>query len=139
MKTPLKNDSADGFPFAQYYSDFSFQCHRRDLVPNLKDQSLIYAINDISYHPKGRIHSSQHLSIKYQCTPLLSPIRLLTPPSHPPPDHTSSQHHNYTTPAPLSNMPPSFPGLARMRKRRRKMCCCHLCGCSWVVEGPVAY
>ncbi|EDR03971.1 uncharacterized protein LACBIDRAFT_330872 [Laccaria bicolor S238N-H82] len=31
--------------------NFSFRCHRRDLVPNSKDQSLIYAINDISYHP----------------------------------------------------------------------------------------
>jgi len=51
------------------------------------------------------------------------------------PDHTSSQHHNYTTPVPLSNAPPSFPGLAKMQRRRRKMCCCRLCGCGWVKEG----
>jgi hypothetical protein len=37
--------------FCPVRHNFSFRCHRRDLVPNSKDQSLIYAINDISYHP----------------------------------------------------------------------------------------
>ncbi|KAI0749494.1 Poly(A)+ RNA export protein [Daedaleopsis nitida] len=30
-------------------SNFSFKCHRRDQNP--KDQSLVYAVNDISFHP----------------------------------------------------------------------------------------
>jgi len=42
---------------------FSFKCHRRDLVPNSKDQSLIYAINDISYHPvHGTVSTCASLS-----------------------------------------------------------------------------
>ncbi|KAF7312176.1 Poly + rna export protein [Mycena indigotica] len=32
-------------------SNFSFKCHRRDSTPNTKDGSLVYAINDISFHP----------------------------------------------------------------------------------------
>ncbi|TFK75097.1 WD40 repeat-like protein [Pluteus cervinus] len=32
-------------------SNFSFKCHRRDSVPNAKDQALVYAVNDISFHP----------------------------------------------------------------------------------------
>ncbi|TFK28177.1 polyA+ RNA export [Coprinopsis marcescibilis] len=31
--------------------NFSFRCHRRDSVPNSKDQSLIYAVNAMAYHP----------------------------------------------------------------------------------------
>ncbi|KAG6888826.1 hypothetical protein C0995_005699 [Termitomyces sp. Mi166 len=32
-------------------NNFSFKCHRRDNVPNSKDQGLVYAVNDISFHP----------------------------------------------------------------------------------------
>lgn len=32
-------------------NNFSFKCHRRDQTPNSKDQSLVYAVNDISFHP----------------------------------------------------------------------------------------
>ncbi|KAG8213032.1 WD40-repeat-containing domain protein [Butyriboletus roseoflavus] len=32
-------------------NNFSFKCHRRDQTPNAKDQSLVYAVNDISFHP----------------------------------------------------------------------------------------
>jgi len=31
--------------------NFSFKCHRRDSSPNTKDQALVYAVNDISFHP----------------------------------------------------------------------------------------
>lgn len=32
-------------------SNFSFKCHRRDQTPSAKDQSLVYAVNDITFHP----------------------------------------------------------------------------------------
>jgi len=32
-------------------NNFSFKCHRRDQAPNTKDQSLVFAVNDISFHP----------------------------------------------------------------------------------------
>jgi len=32
-------------------NNFSFRCHRRDAAPNAKDQSLVFAVNDISFHP----------------------------------------------------------------------------------------
>ncbi|TBU32539.1 Poly(A)+ RNA export protein [Dichomitus squalens] len=32
-------------------NNFSFKCHRRDQTPSAKDQSLVYAVNDISFHP----------------------------------------------------------------------------------------
>lgn len=32
-------------------NNFSFKCHRRDQSPTQKDQSLVYAVNDISFHP----------------------------------------------------------------------------------------
>ncbi|KAF5392366.1 hypothetical protein D9757_001462 [Collybiopsis confluens] len=31
--------------------DYTFKCHRQDLEPNVKDQSLVYSINDINFHP----------------------------------------------------------------------------------------
>jgi mRNA export factor len=31
--------------------NFSFKCHRRDSSPNTKDQALVFAVNDISFHP----------------------------------------------------------------------------------------
>ncbi|KAG5220136.1 WD40-repeat-containing domain protein [Salix suchowensis] len=31
--------------------NFSFKCHRRDSSANIKDQALVYAVNDISFHP----------------------------------------------------------------------------------------
>ncbi|CCM00073.1 uncharacterized protein FIBRA_02100 [Fibroporia radiculosa] len=34
-----------------FRKSFSFRCHRRDLSPTQKSQSLVFAINDISYHP----------------------------------------------------------------------------------------
>jgi len=44
-------------PLHRYVEDkdsshnFTFKCHRRDQTPNAKDQSLVYAVNDISFHP----------------------------------------------------------------------------------------
>lgn len=32
-------------------NNFSFKCHRRDQNAATKDQSLVYAVNDISFHP----------------------------------------------------------------------------------------
>lgn len=32
-------------------NNFSFKCHRRDQSPTSKDQSLVYAVNDITFHP----------------------------------------------------------------------------------------
>ncbi|KAI0346068.1 WD40 repeat-like protein [Trametopsis cervina] len=32
-------------------SNFSFKCHRRDQSPTTKDQSLVFAVNDIAFHP----------------------------------------------------------------------------------------
>jgi hypothetical protein len=32
-------------------NNFSFKCHRKDQTPSAKDQSLVYAVNDISFHP----------------------------------------------------------------------------------------
>ncbi|TFK75084.1 WD40 repeat-like protein [Pluteus cervinus] len=32
-------------------NNYSFKCHRQDARPNAKDQSLIYAVNDIQFHP----------------------------------------------------------------------------------------
>ncbi|KAF8954147.1 WD40-repeat-containing domain protein [Flammula alnicola] len=31
--------------------NYSFKCHRRDSAPNVKDQALVYAVNDICFHP----------------------------------------------------------------------------------------
>ncbi|KAJ3838637.1 WD40-repeat-containing domain protein [Lentinula raphanica] len=49
--------SIEGRVAIQYVEDkdssnnFSFKCHRRDSVPNAKDQAMVYAVNDISFHP----------------------------------------------------------------------------------------
>ncbi|KAF8640220.1 hypothetical protein AX16_010117 [Volvariella volvacea WC 439] len=49
--------SVEGRVAIQYVEDkdsannFSFKCHRRDSAPNAKDQALVYAVNDISFHP----------------------------------------------------------------------------------------
>lgn len=32
-------------------NNFSFKCHRRDSSATVKDQSLVFAVNDISFHP----------------------------------------------------------------------------------------
>jgi len=32
-------------------NNFSFKCHRRDQTPANKDQSLVFAVNDINFHP----------------------------------------------------------------------------------------
>ncbi|KAF8621924.1 hypothetical protein AX15_007418 [Amanita polypyramis BW_CC] len=32
-------------------NSYTFRCHRRDAVPNVKDHSLVYAVNDISFNP----------------------------------------------------------------------------------------
>ncbi|GJE94513.1 WD40-repeat-containing domain protein [Phanerochaete sordida] len=32
-------------------NNFSFKCHRRDQSPTQKDVSLVYAVNDITFHP----------------------------------------------------------------------------------------
>jgi len=31
--------------------NYSFKCHRRDQTPNARNQSLVFAVNDISFHP----------------------------------------------------------------------------------------
>ncbi|KAF8626414.1 hypothetical protein AX17_006581 [Amanita inopinata Kibby_2008] len=49
--------SVEGRVAIQYVEDkdstnnFSFKCHRRDSTPNAKDQALVFAVNDISFHP----------------------------------------------------------------------------------------
>ncbi|KZT67404.1 WD40 repeat-like protein [Daedalea quercina L-15889] len=49
--------SVEGRVAIQYVEDkdasnnFSFKCHRKDAVPANKDQSLVYAVNDINWHP----------------------------------------------------------------------------------------
>ncbi|PFH53184.1 hypothetical protein AMATHDRAFT_55645 [Amanita thiersii Skay4041] len=49
--------SVEGRVAIQYIEDkdssnnFSFKCHRRDSSPNAKDQALVFAVNDISFHP----------------------------------------------------------------------------------------
>ncbi|KAL0567659.1 RNA export factor gle2 [Marasmius crinis-equi] len=49
--------SIEGRVAIQYVEDkdssnnFSFKCHRRDSAPNNKDQAMVYAVNDISFHP----------------------------------------------------------------------------------------
>jgi mRNA export factor len=49
--------SIEGRVAIQYVEDkdasnnFSFKCHRKDSTPTTKDQSLVYAVNDISFHP----------------------------------------------------------------------------------------
>ncbi|TDL20804.1 WD40 repeat-like protein [Rickenella mellea] len=49
--------SIEGRVGIQYVEDkqpsrnYSFKCHRKDQAPNIKDQVLVYAINDISVHP----------------------------------------------------------------------------------------
>ncbi|THH19820.1 hypothetical protein EW146_g1425 [Bondarzewia mesenterica] len=32
-------------------NNYSFRCHRREQGPTAKDQSLVYAVNDITFHP----------------------------------------------------------------------------------------
>ena len=32
-------------------NNFSFKCHRKDQSATSKDQSLVYAVNDITFHP----------------------------------------------------------------------------------------
>lgn len=50
--------SIEGRVAIQYVEDkdssnnFSFKCHRRDSTPTSKDQALVYAVNDISFHPQ---------------------------------------------------------------------------------------
>ncbi|KAM6504350.1 WD40-repeat-containing domain protein [Amanita muscaria] len=49
--------SVEGRVAIQYVEDkdssnnFSFKCHRRDSTPSAKDQALVFAVNDISFHP----------------------------------------------------------------------------------------
>ncbi|KAH9831659.1 Poly(A)+ RNA export protein [Rhodofomes roseus] len=49
--------SVEGRVAIQYVEDkdasnnFSFKCHRKDANPANKDQSLVYAVNDITFHP----------------------------------------------------------------------------------------
>ncbi|KDQ59327.1 hypothetical protein JAAARDRAFT_34068 [Jaapia argillacea MUCL 33604] len=49
--------SVEGRVAIQYVDDknssnnFSFKCHRKDQTPNSKDQSLVFAVNDITFHP----------------------------------------------------------------------------------------
>lgn len=34
-------------------SNFSFKCHRKDASPTNRSSSMVYAVNDISFHPYG--------------------------------------------------------------------------------------
>ena len=31
--------------------NYSFRCHRKDQAPGGKDQSLVFSVNDIKFHP----------------------------------------------------------------------------------------
>ncbi|KAH8112004.1 WD40 repeat-like protein [Phellopilus nigrolimitatus] len=35
----------------QANQNFSFKCHRKEQAPNAKDQTLVYSVNDITFHP----------------------------------------------------------------------------------------
>jgi len=39
------------FEESEAAKNFSFRCHRRDQSNTAKDQSLVYAVNDLSFHP----------------------------------------------------------------------------------------
>ncbi|CAL1716809.1 unnamed protein product [Somion occarium] len=60
--------SVEGRVAIQYVEDkdasnnFSFKCHRRDQSPTQKDQSLVYAVNDIAFHPVHGTFSTCDLS-----------------------------------------------------------------------------
>ncbi|KAJ7178690.1 WD40-repeat-containing domain protein [Mycena crocata] len=49
--------SVEGRVAIQYVEDkdggnnFSFKCHRRDSTPTTKDAAIVFAVNDISFHP----------------------------------------------------------------------------------------
>ncbi|KDQ59375.1 hypothetical protein JAAARDRAFT_34097 [Jaapia argillacea MUCL 33604] len=34
-----------------FSKNFTFRCHRREKAPNMKDQSLVFAVNDLAFHP----------------------------------------------------------------------------------------
>jgi len=34
-----------------YRKNYSFRCHRKDQTPGGKDQSLVFSVNDIKFHP----------------------------------------------------------------------------------------
>ena len=36
---------------SSFRNNFSFKCHRRDSSPSSKDQALVFAVNDINFHP----------------------------------------------------------------------------------------
>lgn len=58
-KTKILRTSSHSYPhYFQIFvthslcrNNFSFKCHRRDQSPTQKDQSLVYAVNDITFHP----------------------------------------------------------------------------------------
>lgn len=56
LKSPIQRKSPSPDPIypklrPEFSNNFSFKCHRRDSNPNTKDQALVYAVNDISFHP----------------------------------------------------------------------------------------
>ena len=48
--------------------NFSFKCHRRDSSPNNKDQALVYAVNDISFHPVHGTFSTCGQSLNHRAS-----------------------------------------------------------------------
>ncbi|KZP13577.1 WD40 repeat-like protein [Athelia psychrophila] len=68
FKSPQGNGfalgSIEGRVAFQYIGDkdteknYSFKCHRKDQNPTRKDQSQLYAVNDISFHPVTRIFTT---------------------------------------------------------------------------------
>ncbi|KAI0308844.1 WD40 repeat-like protein [Amylostereum chailletii] len=73
--------SVEGRVAIQYVDDkdssnnFSFKCHRRDATPNSKDQSLVFAVNDITFHP---VHGTFSTCGMYPCYTFLRPFKTFT-------------------------------------------------------------
>jgi mRNA export factor len=53
-------------------NNFSFKCHRRDQAPNSKDQALVFAVNDINFHP---VHGTFSTCGKRRLSPFLRIFR----------------------------------------------------------------
>jgi hypothetical protein len=41
-----------GGPDARCRKNYTFKCHRQDQRPGTRDQSLVYAVNGVGFHPR---------------------------------------------------------------------------------------
>ncbi|KAF8733232.1 hypothetical protein AX14_004016 [Amanita brunnescens Koide BX004] len=61
-------------------NNYSFRCHRRDTTPNSKDQALIFAVNDIAFHPIHGTFATCGLCVQNTLNP---PLRVTKAPMAP--------------------------------------------------------